>query len=40
VNWGKINNVWQLLGGGVLAPTILTVLLLLWFTQPDIVFYQ
>lgn len=40
MDWGKINNVWQLLGGGVLAPVILTVLLLLWFTQPDIVFYQ
>jgi hypothetical protein len=40
VDWGKVNTVWQLLGGGVLAPAILTVLLLLWFTQPDIVFYQ
>jgi hypothetical protein len=40
VNWGKINNVWQLLGGPVLAPVTLSLLLLLWFTQPDIVFYQ
>ena len=40
MDFGKVNNVWQLLGGPVLAPVTLTVLLLLWFTQPDIVFYQ
>ena len=40
MNWRKINNTWQLLGGPVLAPVSLTVLLLLWFTEPGIPFYQ
>ncbi len=36
----KINNVWQLLGGGVLAPALITILVLVWFTCPDLNHYQ
>lgn len=40
MNFKKINNVWQLLGGGVLAPAIITILLLLWYSDPGINRYQ
>ncbi len=40
MNFKKLNNVWQRLGGGVLAPVIMTVLLLIWFSNPDVNRYQ
>jgi hypothetical protein len=40
MNFKKINNVWQLLGGGVLAPAIVTVLVLVWFFNPTVNRYQ
>lgn len=40
MDFKKINNTWQLLGGGVLAPAMITILLLLWFTDPALNRYQ
>jgi len=40
MDFKKVNNVWQLLGGGVLAPAIIAVLLLIWHFKPDISVYQ
>lgn len=40
MNFKKINNVWQLLGGGVLAPVLITILGMIWFFCPDLNRYQ
>ena len=40
MSFKKINNAWQLLGGGVVAPAMTTVLLMIRFSDPGVNVYQ